>query len=83
MGSQFPDKQAKQLLVFCLLLASIQLLVPLLSRHHIPTNSVAPFSAYKHTHTTLNSFIRSDEGLTFETRAFKLFTVANFRYQLS
>ena len=67
MGSQFPDKQAKQLLVFCLLLASIQLLVPLLSRHHIPTNSVAPFSAYKHTHTTLNSFIRSDKGLTFET----------------
>ena len=67
MGSQFPDKQAKKLLVLCLLLASIQLLVPLLSRHHIPTNSVAPFSAYKHTHTTLNSFVRSDEGLTFET----------------
>ena len=26
MGSQFPDKQAKQLLVFCLLLASIHTL---------------------------------------------------------
>ena len=28
-------------------------------------------------------FKRSDEGLTLETSAFKLFTVANLRYQLS
>ena len=27
--------------------------------------------------------IRSDEGLTLETSAFKLFTVANLRYQLT
>ena len=28
-------------------------------------------------------FIRSDKGLTLETSALKLFTVANLRYQLS
>ena len=35
--------------------------------------------------TCLNSFgeTHSDEGLTLETSAFKLFTLANFRYQLS
>ena len=28
-------------------------------------------------------FVRADEGLTFEMSAFKLFKVANFRYQPS
>ena len=32
---------------------------------------------------THSSFIRSDEGLTLETSAFNLFTVANLPYQLS
>ena len=36
-----------------------------------------------YTHTTHNSSDLSDEGLTLETSAFKLFTVANLRYQLS
>ena len=49
----------------------------LFSSHHIPSSSVAPFPAYRHTHTTHNSSNRSDEGLTLETSAFKLFTVAN------
>ena len=35
----------------------------LFSHHHIPTNSIAPFSAYKITHTTHNSSNFSDEGL--------------------
>ena len=48
----------------------------LFSTHHSPTSSEAPFPAY-HTHTTHNSSNRSDEGLTLETSAFKLFTVAN------
>ena len=34
------------------------------------------FSVYKHTHTTHNSSIRSDEGLTPETSALKFFTVS-------
>ena len=34
-------------------------------------------------HTVNNSSNRSDEGLTLETSAFKLFTVANLRYQPS
>ena len=58
----------------------------LFSRHHISTKSVAPLSAYKHTHnphTTHNSSNRSDEGLTLETWAFNLFTVTNLRFQLS
>ena len=46
-------------------------------RHHIPTNSVAQFFAYKHTHTTHNFSIRSDERLTLETSALKLFTVTS------
>ena len=54
----------------------------LFSRHHTPTDSVAPFSTYK-PHTTRNSSNRSDEGLTLETSAFLFFTVANLRFQLS
>ena len=42
------------------------------SRRRFPTL----FSVYKHTHTTHNSSIRSDEGLTPETSALKLFTVS-------
>ena len=48
--------------------------------------SVAPFSFYRPTHnphTTQNSSNRSDEGLTLEKSAFKLFTVANLCFQLS
>ena len=41
------------------------------------------FSITVNKHTTHNSSNRSDEGLTFETTAFELFTVANLRYQLS
>ena len=55
----------------------------LYSRHHIYTKSVASFPAYKYTHTTHNSSIHSDEGLTLETSALKLFTVANLHYHLS
>ena len=40
------------------------------SRYQAPANSVAPPSVYK-PHTTHNSSIRSDEGLTLETSAFK------------
>ena len=40
-------------------------------RYQAPTNSVAPsFCIYK-PHTTHNSSIRSDEGITFETSAFE------------
>ena len=49
----------------------------LFSRHHIPTNCVVPFFAYKN--TTHNFSSRSDEGLTLESSAFKLFTAANQR----
>ena len=35
---------------------------------------------HKNTHTTHNSSIRSDEWLTLETSALKLFTVDNLRY---
>ena len=49
----------------------------LFSLHHIPTDSVAPFSTQKPTHNS------SDERLTLETSAFKLFTEANLRYHLS
>ena len=42
------------------------------SRRRFPTL----FSVYKHTHTTHNSSIRSDEGLTPETSALKFFTVS-------
>ena len=54
----------------------------LFSRHHTPTDSVAPFSTYK-PRITRNSSNRSDEGLTLETSAFLFFTVANLRFQLS
>ena len=38
-----------------------------------PTNSVADISVYK-PHTTHDSLIRSDEGLTLETSAFESLT---------
>ena len=54
----------------------------LFSRHHTPTNSVTPLSAYKPTHNP--QFLQSpDEGLTLETSPFLLFMVANLRFQLS
>ena len=37
--------------------------------YHVPTNSVAPFSADVNTHTTHNFSIRSEEELTLETSA--------------
>ena len=40
------------------------------SRYQAPANSVAPLAVYK-PHTTHNSSIRSDEGLTLETLAFE------------
>ena len=40
------------------------------SRYQAPANSVAPPSVYE-PHTTHNSSIRSDEGLTLETSAFE------------
>ena len=43
----------------------------LFSRCHVTTNSVAPPPPYK-LHTTNNSPIRSDEGLTLETPAFRI-----------
>ena len=51
-------------------------------RHHIPTTSEAYF-LHISKHPTHNSSNHSDEGLTIETLAFKLSTVANLRYQLS
>ena len=41
-----------------------------ISRYQAPDNSVAPPSVYK-PHTTHNSSIRSNEGLTLETPAFE------------
>ena len=40
-------------------------------------------SGSKNPHTTHNSSNRSDEGLTLETSAFLLLTVANLRFQPS
>lgn len=52
------------------------------SRHHIRSNSVAPLSAYKHTHNP-QLLHCSDKGLTPETSALKLFTLADLLYQIS
>ena len=41
----------------------IQLLLFEFSRHHIPTNDVAPFSAYKHTHNSLGCHITLPPGV--------------------
>ena len=46
---------------------------------HVPTNSVAPFSAYIHNAQFLHSLLQK---LTLETLAFKLFMVTNLHYQL-
>ena len=51
-----------------------------LRHHHLPNNSVTSFFC---THPLYSFSDRSDEGLTLETSALKLFTVANLRYQLS
>ena len=48
----------------------------------IPTNRGAPFFAYKHLQPTIHQ-IALTKGLTLETSALKLFTVANLRYQLN
>ena len=49
---------------------------------YIPTNRGAPFFAYKHLQPTIHP-IALTKGLTLETSALKLFTVANLRYQLN
>ena len=54
----------------------------LFSCHYIPTNSVAPFSAYKLSQSTIPP-IALTKGVTLETSASKLFTMANLRYQFS
>ena len=54
--------------------------IPALSPYSHQWYKVAPFSAYQPTHNSSN---RADEGLTLETPALKLFTVANLRFQLS
>ena len=57
----------------------------LFSRHHIPTNSVTPFSNsifFSNPLTTQNSSNRSNKGLTLEASGFQLFTVVNLRFQL-
>ena len=41
------------------------------SRCHVTPNNIAPLPLYK-LHTTHNSSIRSDEGLTLETSAFRI-----------
>ena len=65
--------------IFYLFYLFTYLLIP----NHIHTNSVALIDLYINSYSTHNSFHRSNEGLTLETSAFKLFTVANTRYQLS
>ena len=52
------------------------------SRIYIPTNREAPFFAHKHLQPTIYP-IALTKGLTLETWALKLFTVANLRYQLN
>ena len=81
LGSSERRKTLEQKFIF-LTSASHSTNLFLFSRHHIPTNNVAPLSTYKPTHNH-NSFNRSDEELTLETSAFTLFTVANLRFQLS
>ena len=53
------------------------------SHYHVSTDDIAPFSAYKHTHTTHNSSIHADEVLMLQISALKLLTVANLCYQFS
>ena len=52
------------------------------SRYQAPANSVAPTSVHK-PHTTHNSSIRSDEGVTLETSAFESLYVVNLRCQFT
>lgn len=67
----------------CCRLVSWFLLALLKRGHHIPTNSVALFSAFKHAHTHIHEShhpsLHSDEGLTIETLALKLSTVADYQ----
>ena len=54
----------------------------LFSRHHIPTNSIAPFSAYKYTHNPQFLQFLWWRAIALEMSAFKLYTVANLLTQL-
>ena len=49
------------------------------SRFHVPAKAQLYF-LHINTHTTHNSSICSDKGLTLETSILKLFTVDNLRY---
>lgn len=61
----------------------IPLIYVCFSCRHIPTNGIAPLSAYKPTYNPHFS-IRSNEGLTLEMLAFLFVTVANLQlFQLS
>ena len=84
LGSYESCKTLEQNLSFMSALKSAFHLTDLsfFSCHHVPTNGVAPFSAYQHTHTTHNSSISSEKGLTLEMSALKLFRVANLCEQL-
>ena len=55
----------------------------LFSHHHIPTNSIAPFSAYKYTHNPQFLQLLWWRAIARKTSAFKLYKVANFHYQLN
>ena len=61
----------------------IQPVTPFLS--HWRTQPVFQSMSHKSVNQSANLLInhRSDEGLTLETSAFKLFTVVNLRFQLS
>ena len=61
-------------LFFC-----VTMFPPIASLHFLPRYT----HTHTHTHTISPFSIRSDEGLTLETSASKLFTVANLRCQLS
>ena len=49
----------------------------LFSRHHIPTNSIAPFSAYKYTHNPQFLQFLWWRAIALKMSAFQLCTVAN------
>ena len=55
----------------------------LFSCHHIPTNNIAPFSAYKYTHNPQFLQLLPWRAIALKTSAFKPFTLANLHYQHS
>ena len=55
----------------------------LFSWDHIPTNSIAPISAYKYTHNPLFLQLLWWRAIALKMSAFKLYKVGNFHHQLS